>query len=251
MFDFLNTLSSENIQHRVFVDENTNKPKKFKDLDQKRFPYKIVGKVEPPKIFYKEGLLSADECEYLVWLAQTESNWPVNTIHPFWSERNIGLLTIIPKHKYQSIETIKLVLSVHQKIKEFVSKSFNVECYADQIGIVRWPPNSFQMVHVDEVPELSRVAGCVVYLNDDYEGGHTFYPYYDRENTPKTGAIFTHDPNHSHLHGVTRISGKTRYTISSTWSIKEEHSQYEAELSKMKSYLESHGQQELPVDKKC
>lgn len=251
MFDFLNTLSPENIQHRVFVDEKTNKPKKFKDLDQKRFPYKIVEKVEPPKIFYKEGLLSADECEYLVWLAQTESNWPVNTTHPFWSERNIGLLTIIPKHKYQSIETIKLVLSVHQKIKEFVSKSFNVECYADQIGIVRWPPNSFQMVHVDEVPELSRVAGCVVYLNDDYEGGHTFYPYYDRENTPKTGAIFTHDPNHSHLHGVTRISGKTRYTISSTWSIKEEHPRYEAELSKMKSYLEAMGQQELPADRRC
>ncbi len=237
MFDFLNALSSENIQHRVFVEENTNTPKKFKNLDQTRFPYKIVEKVEPPEIFYKEGLLSADECEYLVWLAETESNWSVNITHPFWSERNIGLLTTIPKHKYQSVETIKLALSVHQKIKEFVSKSFNIECYADQIGIVRWPPNSFQMVHVDEVPELSRVAGCVVYLNDDYEGGHTFYPYYDREHTPKTGAIFAHNPNHSHLHGVTKILGNTRYTISSTWTRNPQQSPYTTQIKQIEDYL--------------
>lgn len=251
MFDFLDTSLHEHMQHLVFVEESNNKPKKFKDLDQTQFPYKIVEKVEPPKIFYKEGLLSRDECEYLVWLAETESNWPVNSITPFWSERNIGLLTAIPKHKYQSIETIKLVLSVYHKIKEFVSKSFNVECYADQIGIVRWPPGSFQMVHVDEVKELSRVSGCVVYLNDDYKGGHTFYPYYDRENIPKTGAIFAHGSNHSHLHGVTRIFEKTRYTISSTWSTEKEHSIYEAELSKLKSYLEAVGNPELPADKRC
>lgn len=251
MFDFLDTSLHEYTQHCVFVDEKTNKPKKFKDLDQTRFPYKIVEKLEPAEIFYKEELLSSDECAYLVWLAETETNWTKNIVLPFWSERNIGLLTDIPKHKYQSVETIKLALSVHQKIKEFVSKSFNVECYADQIGVVKWPPNSFQMVHVDEIPELSRVAGCVVYLNDDYEGGHTFYPYYDREHTPKTGAIFAHNSNHSHLHGVTKIHGKTRYTISSTWSTKKEHSMYEAQLSKMKSYLEAVGQEELPADKRC
>lgn len=248
MFDFSDTRTSQYKQHSDFVDTSTNTFRSISQLDRSVFPYAFVENVEPFESFTKDELLSKDECEYLVWLAETQEHWSSST-DEFWHGRTIGLLTDIPRHKFQSVATVKLVLSVHQKIKEFVSKSFNTECYADQIGIVRWSPGSYQMPHIDNIDGLSRVAGCVVYLNDDYQGGHTYYPYYGKSHTPKTGKIFTHNSGISHLHGVTQISGKTRYTIASTWSTNQEHSSYEPNLKSMKGYLETVACPELPVDK--
>lgn len=237
-------------QHHAFVDSSTNQPRKLNQLDSSIFPYPVVEKPEPFTCFTKDQLLSADECEYLVWLAETLPFWPGGSMK-FWEERNVGLLTGIPRHGYASIFTARLVLGIHQKIKEFVSKSFGVEAYADQIGIVRWPPGSFQMVHIDAVPERTRICGSVVYLNDDYRGGRTYYPYYGKEHTPKAGTIFAHDAGHSHLHGVTQILDKTRYTISSTWSTDPKDSVYEDNLRSLKGYLEQFGQPEQSHGRTC
>jgi hypothetical protein len=250
MFDFFDTSTAQYKQHSDFVDVSTNSFRSMSQLDRGVFPYAFVENVQRFESFTKEELLSKDECEYLVWLAETQEHW-AGSADKFWDERTTGLLTDIPRHKFQSIATVKLVLSVHQKIKEFVSKSFNTECYADQIGIVRWTPGSYQMPHIDEQDGFSRVAGCVVYLNDDYQGGHTYYPYYGKSHIPKTGKVFAHSSGMSHLHGVTKILGKTRYTIASTWSINKEHSNYENNLKSLKGYLEAVGQQELPADRRC
>jgi hypothetical protein len=237
MFDFSDTETHEHKQHLLFVDIDTNLPKNIEDIDKRMFPYPVLDCAPEFKIFTQDDLLSADECEYLIWLAETLPSWPVGTMN-FWSERNVGLLTDIPKHKHASVITAQLVLDIHDRIRRFISDSFGFECYADQIGIVRWPPGSFQMPHVDEVPELDRIAGSVVYLNDSYAGGRTYYPYYGKENTPRTGTIFAHDPGQAHLHGVTQILNTTRYTISSTWSKNPKDSRYESYLKSLKSYID-------------
>lgn len=250
MFDFFDAATPEYKQHSFHVDMVTNQPKSIRDLDKSKLTYPYIEEPESQQIFVKEHFLSSDECDYLLWLAETSDKWADVGI-PFWNGRNLGLLRHLPSHKYGSVETIRILLNIHQKIKEFVFKSFGVEVFADQIGIIRWPPGSYQMPHIDEQVGFSRVAGCVLYLNDDYEGGKTYYPYYDRQLTPQKGTVFAHSANRSHLHGVTRILEKTRYTIGSTWSTEKEHSTYEAELSKMKSYIEAMGQQEIPAEKRC
>lgn len=238
MFDFSNTTSPEYLNFIKFVDTKTNKPIDIKKISKDKFPYAYVKNLEPFKFFRKENFLTQEECEYLVWLAETTLSWPKGSLQ-FWDERNIGLLTDVPKHHYAGVETARLILSIHSRIKEFISNSFGIECYADQIGIVRWPPGSYQMPHIDAIPELDRVAGCVIYLNDDYEGGETFYPYYDKIVYPKAGSIFAHDSGHSHLHGVTQIKEKTRYTISSTWTDNPYQSTYERQLVFTQNYLDS------------
>jgi predicted 2-oxoglutarate/Fe(II)-dependent dioxygenase YbiX len=74
------------------------------------------------------------------------------------------------------------------------------------------------MTHKDDVDGLDRVSGCVVFLNDDYEGGEPFYPYYDKMVKPKAGMVYAHSSDEDHLHGVTQIKNKARYTISITWT---------------------------------
>ena len=93
------------------------------------------------------------------------------------------------------------------------------------------------MTHIDYVKEFDRVAGCVVFLNDDYEGGEPFYPYYGIKTTPKRGMVYAHDVGHSHLHGVTKIRNKTRYTISSTWTINPNQNFYKTSIESIQKYL--------------
>jgi len=135
--------------------------------------------------------------------------------------------------------TQKLCLDIHNRMKSFISKSFKDEAYADQLGINKAPSNSWQVPHIDNVPHLDRIAGCVIFLNDDFEGGEPFYPYYGQITTPKKGMIYAHDSGHSHLHGVTQVKGNTRYTISSTWTRKADQSSYSVHIKQMEDYLTS------------
>lgn len=236
MFDFSNKQTPEYKNYSMFVDDETNEPRDIGTLDKLQFPYPFVESVEPQKIFKQESLLTKEECEYLIWLAETYDNWNKGALK-FWEERNIGLLNELHNHKYKSVELLRLSLQIHDRIKKFISDSFGVEVYADQIGIVRWLPDSWQMTHIDAVKEFDRVAGSVVFLNDDYEGGEPFYPYYGLKTTPKQGMVYAHDVGHSHLHGVTKIRGKTRYTISSTWSTNPKQNVYHYNLDNIRRQL--------------
>jgi hypothetical protein len=238
MFDFYNIQTAEYKNYINFVDIEKNEPKKLDEIKKEALLYKHNENVEPLKFYAKDDFLSKEECEYLVWLADTVVSWPKST-NSFWNERSFGLLTDIPKHHYAGSETAKLILSIHSRVKEFISNSFGKECYADQIGVIRWPPGSYQPPHIDNVPHLSRVAGCVIYLNDDYIGGETFYPYYGKKVSPKAGNAFAHDSGDSHLHGVTQIKEKTRYTISSTWTDNPNESTYERQIFLTQNYLQN------------
>ena len=238
MFDFSDKTTGEYRNYSTFVDEETGELKDILAIDKTVFPYPFVENLEPKKIFKKEDLLTEDECEYLVWLAETYENWNPGSMK-FWEERNIGFLTDLQRHKYQSSQTQSLCLDIHDRIKKFISDSFGVEVYADQMGIVRWPKDSWQMTHVDYVEEFDRVAGCVVFLNDDYEGGEPFYPYYGIKTTPKRGMVYAHDVGHSHLHGVTKIRNKTRYTISSTWTTNPNQNVYKNNIEQIQKYLDT------------
>jgi len=217
MFDFSDKTSSQYKNFEFFVNQETNEPRLLHTLDKSGFPYQFVEKIENPKIFTEDNLLSKDECDYLIWLATESEDWRRPTI-PFWNDRNCQLFGMLENRPSAGLVSQKIALDIHDRIKRTISEWFGQEAYVDQIGIVRWPVGSWQMTHIDQVEGTDRVAGSVVFLNDDYTGGKPFYPYYGLQVQPKTGMLYAHDAGHSHLHGVTKIFGTTRYTISSTWT---------------------------------
>jgi 2OG-Fe(II) oxygenase superfamily len=236
MFDFSNTQTLEYKSFINFVDEETNKPINIEKINKDLYQSFYAKDLKPGNFFSQKNFLTQEECEYLIWLAETVLEWPKSPQN-FWDERNLNLFYDLPRHHYAGVETAKLILSIHSRIKDFLSNSLDKECFADQIGIVRWPPGSFQPPHIDDVPGLDRVAGCIIYLNEDYIGGETFYPHYGSVYAPKTGSILVHDSSQSHLHGVTKIKEKTRYTIFSTWTDNPYRSMYERQIIFTKNYL--------------
>jgi hypothetical protein len=63
-----------------------------------------------------------------------------------------------------------------------------------------------------------REFGSIVYLNDNYSGGHTYYPNYNFDIKPEAGKLAVHPGDPEHLHGVSKIEGTTRYTLAAFWS---------------------------------
>lgn len=54
----------------------------------------------------------------------------------------------------------------------------------------------------------------IIYLNDDFEGGELFFPDFNFQFRPKPGMLVIFPGNTHYLHGVTKVTGSTRYTCS-------------------------------------
>ena len=219
MFDFADTSTPEYKNFVRYVNQETNKPHSSDYIinNKIQLDYGYLPKFDPT-LFYmleKESFLTNDECDFLVNAAKSQNQWlPIGQTLPFWADRNTPLINILPQNP--------LGAKIQKELKTLIQNKFacSQELYCDQIGVVRWPVGSWQMPHIDAIPTLNRVCGSVIYLNDDYEGGETFYSFFDKIMKPVKGKLFAHSPDNEHFHGVTKIGKCTRYTISSTWSMR-------------------------------
>ena len=84
----------------------------------------------------------------------------------------------------------------------------------DWFELVKWPsPNEGKALHTDK-GSASTILSSIIYLNDNYEGGHTYF----KDGTtfaPLTGRAIFFDGQY-YCHGVSSISKGPRYTVA-TW----------------------------------
>lgn len=129
-------------------------------------------------------------------------------------------------------------LEIDIKIKEILERirvrmaeeimrahSLDKEIYADCVQLVRWPEGSSQGVHSDSAyesggdhPSPWRVYSAIVYLNDDYDGGNTYFPQHDLSVIPKAGSLLTFPCTLEYMHGVSEVKNRTRFTIATFWT---------------------------------
>lgn len=70
--------------------------------------------------------------------------------------------------------------------------------------------------------ENDRIATAIVYLNDDFRGGHTSFPYLDKEIKPKKGSVlfflynYDNTTNKITMHSGNPVEFETKY-IASVW----------------------------------
>lgn len=114
--------------------------------------------------------------------------------------------------------------NIKQRILATIKESYNIntEIYLDLLAIARWFPGMQQQPHSDNMQNTDhshihehREYGLVIYLNDDFEGGSTFYPQHNLYINPEPGKMAVHPASTDHMHGVTKIEGAVRYTLTS------------------------------------
>ena len=174
------------------------------------------------KILKKENFLDESYIVNVLNFAKNTNLWETSKKDgDFWSTRTLGL--------YKVPDEIKTILKdVCIKTEKFISESYNLNkpVYIDTIDLVRWFPGQHQPAHCDDMTNddtekfkfSHRAFGSIIYLNDDYLGGETFYPNFEISVKPKKNTCIVHPGDCDHLHGVTKIENSIRYTIASFWT---------------------------------
>jgi hypothetical protein len=173
-----------------------------------------------PKVV--SNFLSKEDCEYVVTTVSKVDTWE-GAGNDFWSNRALGLPNL---RKNIDPKVADIVAEATIKVKNAIMFEYGLdkEVYADLTQIIRWFPGMEQPPHADDMTNTEhrgfehRVFGAIIYLNDNYSGGHTYYPEHNFEVIPKAGNLAIHPGDPEHLHGVTKIEDSTRYTIASFWT---------------------------------
>ena len=170
-----------------------------------------------------ENFLDASEVELILDFAKFNDSWDRLEPESFWDNR---LLSAEKIYKNYDASVGKLMLEIKGRVAEKIKESYGLpEIYADTTHLVRWFPGQEQGLHDDDMKDLEggeefhhREFGSIIYLNNDYSGGRTYYSQHSIEVSPEPGLLAVHPGDSEHMHGVTKIEGGIRYTIASFWT---------------------------------
>lgn len=168
----------------------------------------------------KENFIAKEDCDYLIKVVTDLDSWESGGAG-FWENRVLNYYTIL-KHDKKAAE---IMLDANIRCGNIIRNNYAIpEIYSDTLQIVRWFPGMEQPPHADDMTDTDihgfehRAFGSIIYLNQEYNGGNTYYPKHDIKITPKTGMLAIHPGDPEHLHGVTKIEDDMRYTIASFWT---------------------------------
>jgi len=180
------------------------------------------------KIFEKDNFLSESECRLLIdyqkkYAKNDIGKWSLQDHDTNWHTRSISL------DKVYNEDVRKLLYIVNYKVSILCTKSYNVDYVYPEFGnLVYWAPGMKLGVHADNMwidrpkdPHYCshRDFSAVIYLNDDYEGGKTFFNDSGYEVEPKTGKLIYFTSGKEDAHGVTEVISGHRY-IFTLWFTK-------------------------------
>ncbi len=141
--------------------------------------------------------------------------------------RNGGILSLSDQEGTLEGSTNQLLLGQIQIIQKLLFKHYGVKFpHAEVCSILRYLPGQSYKRHVDNLLLSSRFVelangiptrdiSIVGYLNDDFEGGETFF---DRQNIkvkPKAGSVLVFPAFYTHPHQALPVIRGTKYAFTS------------------------------------
>lgn len=167
-------------------------------------------------IFEFENFLPDEDCDLLVeWFSNAEK-LPTNGAQSFFNGRQIDY-----GHLENGTLIKKIVNAFNFDATELVRRTFNMKVYPDYTDLVLWEPGSGMVVHADNCDQEGKPNYCawrqfsgVLYLNDNFMGGETFFPDHGPLFVkPKKGKFVIYPAGLEYSHGVTTVVGGNRYTM--------------------------------------
>ncbi len=135
---------------------------------------------------------------------------------PAFSHRQINYARI------PNTEPVKnLMNQCRWRIADVIREAYGArQVYPNYTDLVHWPVGKGMGVHADNAYEDGspnqfpwRTYSAVLYLNDEYEGGATYFPGPGIEVQPAAGKLIVFGAGIEFRHGVRPISGGDRYTM--------------------------------------
>ena len=167
-------------------------------------------------IYIEENYITPEECQKFIQLSK-DNQKPI----PYGDPTRGGdtyLTNVEWKNhgaSYHGGNIDVVIPSLEDKVVSSINalcKSFDNSAELDYVGVVRWPVGTFMKPHVDDNNVHNPdVFAAMLYLNDDFEGGHTLFEQYDIK--PEVGKLIVFS-NSQLLHYVSKVEDRERFVLS-------------------------------------
>tara|TARA_Y100000287_G_scaffold171762_1_gene158441 strand:- start:1258 stop:1797 length:540 start_codon:yes stop_codon:yes gene_type:complete len=165
------------------------------------------------QVYEFENFLNPSECDYILRWFSSANRQPENGEELFDGRT-------IP-YKYVDEDTVKSIMNQFRFNSTFQAiTSFQKRLYPEYTDLVYWPVGMNMEVHSDATDLQGqpakypwRTVSGVIYLNDDYQGGETYFPNQNIKIIPKKGKLVLFPSNLEYKHGVTQVIAGDRYTM--------------------------------------
>ncbi|CAB5218202.1 Oxoglutarate/iron-dependent dioxygenase [uncultured Caudovirales phage] len=159
---------------------------------------------------YKNYLTKKD-CEFLIDYWNSLNSWQTTCFY--------GAEIAIPKGNHTP-EAGRFLAQLNDRLLKDAEKFYNRELRKLSFGIQKWEKGAFAKPHSDNSDEDGNPNAwqenklvTMLYLNNDYEGGHLFFPDHGIDIRPEECSMITFNSGAENIHGVSLIDSGTRYTM--------------------------------------
>lgn len=167
-----------------------------------------------------ENFITVPECDLLVsWFRGNINSKGRENISSQFNYKQIDHTSIDDKRVWEVMEKYRW------KVAIAASKHYDYDLlYPEYSDLVIWRQGEEMALHADNWDYINnkpfnvdlyfREVSCLVYLNDDFKGGETFFED-GSMITPKKGMLSMFPSDLTHKHGVKRVTEGVRYTFPS------------------------------------
>lgn len=165
-----------------------------------------------------ENFITNEECNILInWISENVNQKGKINPSEIFSYRQVDHSLVDNVYVWSIMEKYRW------KVSQYAMKAFDYEMlYPEYTDLVVWYGGDSMGLHADNfdcggnkpyVHDLYfRKISCLIYLNDDFEGGETFFEN-GNNIKPKKGMLAMFPSDCTHMHGVTKVINGTRYTM--------------------------------------
>lgn len=158
-----------------------------------------------------KSYLTKEDCEYLINYWNSLESWQSTCFY----NSEISVPKTPHAHSYNEFQS-RLSDRLLKDAEEFYGRKLKKLSF----GISKWKEGAFAKPHSDNSDEdgtpnawQENKLVTILYLNNDYEGGHLFFPDHNVDIRPDQGTMITFNSGAENIHGVSLVESGTRYTI--------------------------------------
>lgn len=166
--------------------------------------------------------LSPYQVSVLMNYCKNTNDWTEMPNNLAWDRRTIDFSLLDGESK-------NIISDAMCRLQKILVEQYRLQSpvYPDRVNLVRMFSGTLQRPHCDDMSDSEiesvrneyhhRNFGSVIYLNNDFMGGKTYYTEHPIEVDPEPGKLTIHPGDCNHRHSVTRVEGNIRYSLSSFW----------------------------------
>lgn len=176
-----------------------------------------------------KNFLSEEDCQRIIDFFSKQEFQSFNGAQKFVNKTFPWLQCRSLPFGHEDEDVVKIISSFRFDATIAARDFFEKTLYPEYSDLVIWKNGEEMAVHADSyemdgTPRDTRgsssdwrFGGGVLYLNDDYAGGETYFPKYNIQVRPEVGKLSLFMADWNHMHGVRKVSqGKepvARYTM--------------------------------------